>query len=129
MFFSISISFFPYPLTHSCSLFMYFSLYHSSLLLFVLVFLLILSSFSVVLSSPPLLSSLVMPPRPLALPLSLSDSGSISSASRVVLLSQWPITQSHCLSSGMDRISRICRLTRHTLSHTYTHIQAETPVT
>lgn len=46
----------------------------------------------------------------------LSDSGSISSASRVILLSQWPITQSHCLSSGTDRISRICRPTRHTCS-------------
>ncbi|KAM3585155.1 uncharacterized protein V6R79_009136 [Siganus canaliculatus] len=57
--------------------------------------------------------------------------GSISSASRVVLLSQWPITQSHSLSSGMDRISRICRLTRlkHTLAATYTLPKSWTPVT
>lgn len=60
-----------------------------------------------------ILSSLFLSPLSLS---PLSDSGSISSASRVILLSQWPITQSHCLSSGTDRISRICRPTRHTCS-------------
>lgn len=89
--------------------FIYFNLYHSSLVLLPLVFLLIF-----VLSFLPF-TALVMPPPPF--PLSLSDSGSISSASRVVLLSQWPITQSHCLLSGTDRISRICHLTTHSHTH------------
>lgn len=66
------------------------------LLLFVLFFTSPTSSLST------LVTPLSLPPAPFS-----ADSGSISSASGVVLLSQWPITQSHWLSSGMDGISSI----------------------
>lgn len=126
---SLSISLFPPPpppLGRSSSFFIY--LYQSGSLLFAtsnLCLGFVLSLCLPIFTSIPLQSCYACTSPPslsLSPPLSpLSDSGSISSASRVVLLSQWPITQSHCLSSGTDRISRICRLTRHTHTYTQTH--------
>lgn len=104
--------------THLCSFHLFIALPLARSLLFSLFIYLFISAAIVFALSTPfsfflILSSLFLSPLSLS---PLSDSGSISSASRVILLSQWPITQSHCLSSGTDRISRICRPTRHTCS-------------